>query len=550
MPAPGITVIAQRPPAPVSAMRADVAVFAGLVRLRAGAPDATLRARLAADGWHAGGVFAVSAARLDGLLAVPVAVESWSDFDAVFDWQGRETMPGARDNLPSPLGLAVRAFFREGGAKAWILRCGDPLSLTDPALDDATFAKRQLTALAGPIADPAKSCPILPGFRARALAAEPQNPATWTGASAIYAIDDAAMLLLPDLPDLVSGPAQPLPEPDPPPGPPEQFIPCAPAVTADAPDPRDGRPHLTAPRLDAVAYRAWADAFAYVLQLLGRPRGPAHRRDVMVVGGLPIPDTGGGLSHGAEQWPLDVLMTSAGPGQPAPFDVTLVGSGRIQLGYPWLGTADSATCPEGLQSPEGALAGVIAAGTRALGGFRGMAGRRLATSVRLVPEIAGSDIARPLTGQAEWLGDRLCLFAEKRGRIELISDATCAQDRAWRKGGTSRLIGILLRAAKQLGEDYLFEPGGPALWNRITGRVTAILEQLRGLGAFSGQTPAECYRVICGPGSMTQAEIDAGRVICEVIVNPASPIERIVVTLALIEPLPAGLAAPALQGAA
>jgi hypothetical protein len=38
---------------------------------------------------------------------------------------------------------------------------------------------------------------------------------------------------------------------------------------------------------------------------------------------------------------------------------------------------------------------------------------------------------------------------------------------------------------------------------------------------------------------MTDADIDAGRVRCEVIVNPASPIERIVVTLALLEPVPA-----------
>ena len=38
---------------------------------------------------------------------------------------------------------------------------------------------------------------------------------------------------------------------------------------------------------------------------------------------------------------------------------------------------------------------------------------------------------------------------------------------------------------------------------------------------------------------MTPADVDAGRIRCEVIVNPASPIERIVVTLALVEPVPA-----------
>jgi phage tail sheath protein FI len=38
---------------------------------------------------------------------------------------------------------------------------------------------------------------------------------------------------------------------------------------------------------------------------------------------------------------------------------------------------------------------------------------------------------------------------------------------------------------------------------------------------------------------MSAADIDAGRVRCEIIINPASPIERIVVTLSLIEPVPA-----------
>jgi len=36
---------------------------------------------------------------------------------------------------------------------------------------------------------------------------------------------------------------------------------------------------------------------------------------------------------------------------------------------------------------------------------------------------------------------------------------------------------------------------------------------------------------------MTPADIDAGRVRCDVVLNPASPIERIAVNLALIEPL-------------
>jgi phage tail sheath protein FI len=65
-----------------------------------------------------------------------------------------------------------------------------------------------------------------------------------------------------------------------------------------------------------------------------------------------------------------------------------------------------------------------------------------------------------------------------------------------------------------------------------------VLEALRAVGAFEGISVAECYSVTCNESTMTPADIEAGRVRCEVVVNPASPIERIVVTLALIEPVP------------
>ena len=83
----------------------------------------------------------------------------------------------------------------------------------------------------------------------------------------------------------------------------------------------------------------------------------------------------------------------------------------------------------------------------------------------------------------------------------------------------------------------MFEPSGPGMWASVAARVTAVLEQLRALGAFDGLRPDECYRVTCDRSTMTAADIDAGRVRCQVIINPASPIERIIVTLALLEPV-------------
>jgi hypothetical protein len=52
-------------------------------------------------------------------------------------------------------------------------------------------------------------------------------------------------------------------------------------------------------------------------------------------------------------------------------------------------------------------------------------------------------------------------------------------------------------------------------------------------------TPEQCYQVICDARSMSPADIELGRLRCDVVINPASPIDRIVVSLVLIDPLPA-----------
>jgi hypothetical protein len=311
-------------------------------------------------------------------------------------------------------------------------------------------------------------------------------------------------------------------------------------------------PRFLAPHFGQDAYRRWSQAVAHCLALLGRPRGPAHRRDVMMIAALPIPAQPAGLPERIAKWPLPLLDRRGFAGSEdhplALFDAAAIGNARLQLGYPWLRTPDANGCPEGLQSPEGALVGILARSALEKGAFRSAAGCDMRGPVQLHPALALSDHNRgyehPAGGgdalplnRADWLGDRLCLFDTRLGTVSLISDATFAQDRAWRAGPVSRLIGIVLRAARHLGDDLVFEPSGPRLWRNCADRMVAVLERLRSMGAFSGASARECYYVACDRSTMTAGDIDAGRVRCDVILNPASPIERIEVNLSLIEPL-------------
>src|SRR5690606_33556936 len=99
----------------------------------------------------------------------------------------------------------------------------------------------------------------------------------------------------------------------------------------------------------------------------------------------------------------------------------------------------------------------------------------------------------------------------------------------------SRLMGIVLRASRRFGDGLMFEPSGPALWARARGTLEGFLAELWRAGALDGRDRNAAFEVACGSESMTQADIDAGRVICRVGFTAAYPIQRISVSLLLVE---------------
>ena len=540
---PGIRFTSTAPAAAGPSSRADVAVFVGHVgRVAAPIPD-LLRRQLADGGWVPmrmpdGG----DSAAHQALLGVAVPVESWEAFTALYVWDRRPLEPDSRVMLPTNLGLAVRSFFAEGGRKAYIVRTGDPVPLADMAADPDTFAAEKRKQIdwfntAAP-ADAAARQPLLPGFVEAAHDADPGRRETWIGMASIFGIEDGALLLLPDLIDLCGGMPQAIPPIPDLPGPPENFKPCAPALPAALPDERLAIPAWRAPRLTRDGYALWARAIRHALMLLGMPRGPAHRRDVMLVGAMPLPLAESGLDRGEEHNPLLILGESGAviTGQTL-FDGSQIGNARLQLAYPWLATEASKPMPEGVQSPEGVFAGLLAKSALSRGAFHSAAGQRPQTIFRMLPTLNLADLRQRVDGASSWLGERLSLFGTRYGEVELISDATMADSRAWRAGGVSRLMGIVLRAARTMGQDVMFEPNGPLIWNRLRGQMEQFLDGLRQRGALAGRSPAEAYDVRCDGSTMTDADLDAGRTIMTVSFTAAFPIERINVSLALLEPV-------------
>jgi Bacteriophage tail sheath protein len=501
---------------------------------------------LEAAGWAGHGPFARSSANVEALLDVPMPIESWGAFDHLFAWDQRLVRAGSPQHIPCPLGLAVRSFFQAGGVRAYVVRTGDPLPLlSDAPADQVIATKRRLVSWANvqPPPDVAARVPLIPGFLNLGDAAQATDPGTWHGVAHVLGVDEAAMLSLPDLPELFAGPPTPMPAIPAAPPVPEQFKPCAPPTADFQPETQVNRLALSAPRLDRAGYGNWARAVQAVLSLLSVPNATAHRRDVMLVASLPLPSfEAGSVPAQAETWPLAVLDEAGIPLDEAGIavpdgrmsDAAFIGNARLQLAWPWVETVASAALPEGIEGAEGAVLGAIARTSLLAGAFRSAADTVLPDIRRLLPEPSIGALRRGLPdGRADWVGDRLTVIGKRPSGFVLFSDATMSASRTWRAAGVSRLMGIILRAARFLGQDRLFEPSGPALWIAIRHDFESFLERLRQAGAIDGETTDEAYLVRCDRTTMTQNDLDAGRVIVVITFTAAQPVERITVTLAL-----------------
>jgi hypothetical protein len=529
MPLPGLVFIDPPPAEAVLTSRADVTLFVGLVKRREGELPKQIRLALDKAGW---GAPLRNENQIKALMDAPVPIDSFEQFDALFASNARPTRGSAGEVMPTALGLAVRSFFAEGGRKCYVVRCGDPVSPNsepDAQEGDHRALRRRLVdwPRAAPPADFIDRAPLIPGWRDDASVPRSDDRRTWRGVGHILGLDDVAMISVPDLPDLLAVEPRPLPDLPEPPSPPETFKPCADAPASAPGVPRRSR--TTAARLDKAGYEDWAGAIGKVLDYLKTSRGGAHRRDVMLIAGLPLPAQDDESGHAeAEGNPLGLIETLTRNETSG-----LAQSALLQLAYPWVETPASAAMPEGVENPEGVLAGVLARNALMRGAFRSAAALPTPSVRATLPALERAQIERASGDFADWLGDRICLIGRAVGGFHLLSDATMSKDRAYRAGGVSRLIGIIIRAGRMAGQELVFERSSEPTWTRLRRRLEEFLTELWRLGALNGDSPRQAFEVRCGRATMTQADMDAGRLIAEISVVAAQPIERITITLSL-----------------
>jgi uncharacterized protein len=113
--------------------------------------------------------------------------------------------------------------------------------------------------------------------------------------------------------------------------------------------------------------------------------------------------------------------------------------------------------------------------------------------------------------------------------IRVWGARTMSSDGAWKYLNVRRLFIFLEESIDEGTQWAVFEPNDTSLWERLRGSVTAFLTTQWRAGALQGTTPEQAFFVKVGLGeTMTQDDIDNGRVIMLIGVAPVKPAEFVI----------------------
>jgi phage tail sheath protein FI len=101
-------------------------------------------------------------------------------------------------------------------------------------------------------------------------------------------------------------------------------------------------------------------------------------------------------------------------------------------------------------------------------------------------------------------------------------------DPSWRYVPVRRLFLMIEESIDEATQWVVFEPNDEPLWARIRQSVTRFLITQWRIGALQGATADEAFFVACDRTTMTQDDIDNGRLICEIGIAPVKPAEFVI----------------------
>jgi hypothetical protein len=214
---------------------------------------------------------------------------------------------------------------------------------------------------------------------------------------------------------------------------------------------------------------------------------------------------------------------SAQPGESDDLDRAL---SFAALYHPWALVREIGTYTAGsvaAVSPEGFVAGVIAARTLTSGAWAAPANQLLPGVIGLTPEAVLRDL--PPSGLSLNL-----LVSESRG-FTLLTEWTLGLAGEVRTIHVRRLLILLRRLALREGSAFAFMANDAVLSRLVQREFEAMLGDLFARGAFAGRVPDEGFQVIADGRINTRTTRDQGRFMVELRVAPSEPLSFLTIRL-------------------
>ena len=192
------------------------------------------------------------------------------------------------------------------------------------------------------------------------------------------------------------------------------------------------------------------------------------------------------------------------------------------LYYPWVRILDPVTREEIYVPPSGFIAGIYARNDTNRAVYKAPANEvvNLAIGFEQLLNKAQQDVLNPE-------GVNCFRFFEGRG-FRVWGARTISSDPEWKYVNLRRYFAYLERSIDKGTQWAVFEPNGEALWANIRRTVEDFLLNEWMSGALLGDKPEKAYFVKCDRSTMTQNDLDNGRLICLVGVAPLRPAEFVI----------------------
>lgn len=195
------------------------------------------------------------------------------------------------------------------------------------------------------------------------------------------------------------------------------------------------------------------------------------------------------------------------------------------LYYPWLVVLDPVTNANLTIPPSGHMAGIYAGVDAARGVHKAPA--NVVIGGIIVPGGIAQDVNKREQDLLNPKGINAFRAFPNLGQ-RVWGARTISSDTLWKYINVRRLF-IFIEKSIYLGTQWVvFEPNGPELWALVRQTIANFLTTCWRNGQLMGTTPDEAFFVICDRTTMSEDDLQNGRLICVIGIAPVFPAEFVI----------------------